>query len=102
MSRRPLLSPRLPGLPPTVVSVNECDPLRDEGLALARKLRRAKVAGYSRMVIGTAHAVDLMLVTTMPDVYYATIDAVKSFAASCLEKRTNVWEAPPPPAEEAK
>jgi len=39
------------GLPPTVISVNECDPLRDEGIEFYRLLLRAgcrrAVAWYS-------------------------------------------------------
>merc|ERR1712232_754145 len=49
----------LEGLPPTVISVNEVDPLRDEGLELYRLLRRAGVTARATVVIGTGHAQDL-------------------------------------------
>lgn len=47
------------GLPPTVVSVNECDPLRDEGLAFFRLLLSAGVAARGRVARGTTHATEL-------------------------------------------
>ena len=51
------------GLPPTVISVNECDPLRDEGLAFQRLLLAAGVASRARVVRGSCHAAELMLFT---------------------------------------
>ena len=44
----------LAGLPPHVISVNELDPLRDEGLAYYRKLAAAGVPTIGRTVHGTA------------------------------------------------
>lgn len=49
----------LRGFPPTVVNVNECDPLRDEGIALYRKLLEAGVAARGRVRLGTFHGADL-------------------------------------------
>lgn len=43
----------LKGFPPTIVSVNECDPLRDEGLVFYRTLRTAGVTCSARTVHGT-------------------------------------------------
>ena len=48
----------LAGLPPHVISVNQLDPLRDEGLAYYRKLLDAGVSAVSRTVNGTCHAGD--------------------------------------------
>src|ERR1700753_2075590 len=45
----------LKGLPPHVISVNELDPMRDEGLDYYRRLLRAGVAAVGRMVAGTCH-----------------------------------------------
>ena len=68
------------GLPPHVVSVNELDPLRDEGLAYYRTLMKAGVSAVSRTVNGTCHAGDLLFRGAMPDVYAATIRDIKGFA----------------------
>jgi acetyl esterase/lipase len=72
----------LTGLPPHVISVNELDPLRDEGLAYFRKLLHAGVSAVSRTVNGTCHAGDCIFRGAMPDVYLATIRDIKAFADS--------------------
>lgn len=72
----------LAGLPPHVISVNQLDPLRDEGLAYARKLLDAGVPVVSRTVNGTCHAGDMIFPVAMPDVYAATIRDIKGFADS--------------------
>ena len=72
----------LTGLPPHVISVNELDPLRDEGLVYFRKLVVAGVSAVSRTVNGTCHAGDCLFVDAMPDVVAATIRDIKGFADS--------------------
>ena len=72
----------LAGLPPHVISVNQLDPLRDEGLAYARKLLDAGVPVVSRTVNGTCHAGDMIFAAALPDVYQATIRDIKGFADS--------------------
>ena len=72
----------LTGLPPHVISVNELDPLRDEGLVYFRKLVGAGVSSVSRTVNGTCHAGDCLFVDAMPDVVSATIRDIKGFADS--------------------
>jgi len=72
----------LQGLPPHVVSVNELDPLRDEGLAYFRKLLAAGVSASSRTVNGTVHAGDCLFRDAMPEVYLGTISDINSFANS--------------------
>ncbi len=72
----------LKGLPPHVISINELDPLRDEGLAYFRKLLRAGVSAVGRTVNGTCHGGDLLFRTALPDVYAASVHDVKSFATS--------------------
>jgi acetyl esterase len=72
----------LVGLPPHVISVNQLDPLRDEGLAYFRKLLDAGVSAVSRTVNGTCHAGDCLFRAAMPEVYLATIRDIKSFADS--------------------
>ena len=70
----------LHGLPPHVISVNELDPLRDEGLTYYQMLMAAGVPVYSRTVNGTCHAADVLFRKAIPDVYAATIRDIKGFA----------------------
>ena len=72
----------LQGLPPHVISVNELDPLRDEGLKYYQMLLAAGVRGYSRTVNGTCHGGDLMSRKAMPEVYAATKRDIKGFTDS--------------------
>ncbi|MFT4658223.1 MAG: acetyl esterase [Candidatus Aldehydirespiratoraceae bacterium] len=72
----------LQGLPPHVISVNQLDPLRDEGLVFYRKLLDAGVSVVSRTVNGTCHAGDCLFLDAMPDVWAATIRDIKAFADS--------------------
>ena len=70
------------GLPPHVISVNELDPLRDEGLAYYRKLAAAGNSVQARTVNGTCHAGDVIFRGAMPEVYAATAAALRDFAYS--------------------
>ena len=47
------------GLPTTVISVNECDPLRDEGIAFYRMLLESGVPARCRQVMGTIHGTEV-------------------------------------------
>lgn len=69
----------LRGMPPHVISVNELDPLRDEGLAYYRKLVAAGVDTVGRIVAGTSHAADVLLAAQIPDVYAASVNDVAGF-----------------------
>ena len=73
----------LVGLPPHVISVNELDPLRDEGLVYYRKLLRAGVpavgAGWWP---GHATAAICCCRALMPEVFAASIRDVSGFANS--------------------
>lgn len=51
------------GLVPTVISVNECDPLRDEGINFYRMLMGAGVAARCRQVMGTIHGTEIFPAT---------------------------------------
>ena len=70
----------LTALPPHVISVNELDPLRDEGLAYHRRLVENGVSAVSRTVDGTVHAGDVFFRAAIPEVYDATIQNIHDFA----------------------
>ncbi len=53
--------------PPTVIRVNECDPLRDEGIAFYRLLNRAGVKAHCTQAMGTIHASET-LCSIVPDI----------------------------------
>jgi acetyl esterase len=72
----------LTGMPPHVISVNELDPLRDEGLAYYRRLVRVGVPAVGRVVAGTCHGGDLLFPAAMPDVFAASMRDVSGFAKS--------------------
>ena len=55
------------GLPPTVISVNECDPLRDEGIEFYRLLLRAGVPARCRQLMGTIHGTEIFSIAC-PDI----------------------------------
>jgi acetyl esterase/lipase len=67
------------GLPPTVISVNECDPLRDEGIAFYRLLLAAGVAARGRTVLGTSHGTEI-IPTLCPEVSHSTALDIAAFA----------------------
>lgn len=67
------------GLPKTMISVNECDPLRDEGVAFYRLLMRAGVAARCREVRGTVHAAELLM-NAVPDISGDTAADIARFA----------------------
>jgi acetyl esterase/lipase len=67
------------GFPPTVISVNECDPLRDEGIAFYRLLLSAGVAARGRQVLGTMHATE-MIPILCPDISHDTARDLAAFA----------------------
>lgn len=69
------------GLVPTVISVNECDPLRDEGIEFYRLLVRAGVAARCRQVMGTIHGTEIFAITC-PDISRET---AASIAQHCRE-----------------
>ena len=72
------------GLPPHVISVNEVDPLRDEGLAYYRTLLVAGVPVVGRLNLGLCHVGELLFPATMPDVYAAAVRDVTGFARSLV------------------
>ena len=69
----------LRGLPPHFISVNELDPVRDEGLAYLGKLVEAGVPTGTRTVGGTCHAGDIIFPIQLPEVYAGTITSIRDF-----------------------
>jgi acetyl esterase len=69
------------GLPPTVISVNECDPLRDEGIAFYRLLLAAGVKAQGRTVLGTCHGAEIFP-PMCPDISHSTAADIAAFATS--------------------
>jgi acetyl esterase/lipase len=68
----------LAGLPPVVINVNECDPLRDDGVELYRKLRRAGVSARCRQLMGTVHGTEIFFLC--PDVSEDVARDIAAFA----------------------
>jgi acetyl esterase len=67
------------GLPNVVISVNECDPLRDEGVNFYRLLLRAGVPARCRQMMGTIHATEVFP-GVCPDI---SRDTARDMAAFC-------------------
>ena len=67
------------GLVPTVISVNECDPLRDEGINFYRVLLRAGVAARCRQVMGTIHGTEIFPMLC-PEISRDTAASIADFA----------------------
>lgn len=67
------------GLPPTMISVNECDPLRDEGINFYRLLLKSGVRAFCRQVMGTTHGTEVFPLTA-PDIARETAVSIAAFA----------------------
>ena len=72
----------LTGLPPHMISVNEMDLFRDEGLKYYRNLLAAGVRATSRTVNGTCHSADVILPNAAPDIFAATLWDIYGFTVS--------------------
>ena len=67
------------GFPPTVILVNECDPLRDEGVGFYRLLLKNGVSARCRQSMGTTHGAEIFALAC-PDI---SRDAARDIAAFC-------------------
>jgi acetyl esterase len=65
--------------PPTVISVNECDPLRDEGIEFYRLLLRAGVRARCRQMMGTVHGTEIFSIAC-PDISHETAASIAQFS----------------------
>ncbi|MAV81475.1 MAG: alpha/beta hydrolase [Flavobacteriales bacterium] len=72
----------LKGLPPHIITVNELDPLRDEGIEYYRMLLRAEVDVRAITLNGTVHAAEGIFKKFMPEPYESVINQIKEFAHS--------------------
>lgn len=66
------------GLPPVVISVNECDPLRDEGIEFYRLLIANGVPARCRQVMGTIHGTEVFAMCC-PDISRDTASDIANF-----------------------
>jgi acetyl esterase/lipase len=67
------------GFPATVISVNECDPLRDEGINFYRLLLRAGVPARCVQAMGTVHGTEVFP-SACPDISRAAARDLAAFA----------------------
>jgi len=67
------------GFPPTVINVNECDPLRDEGIGFYRLLLLAGVPAKCRQMMGTMHGTEIFAIAC-PDISRDTARDIAAFA----------------------
>jgi len=66
---------------PVVISVNECDPLRDEGINFYRLLLDSRVPDRARESPGTCHGTEIMPIVC-PDISHATAGDIATFVSS--------------------
>ena len=71
------------GLPPTVIHVNECDPLRDEGINFYRLLIKNGIPARCRQAMGTTHGTEIFAIAC-PDISYDTARDIAAFCRSGL------------------
>lgn len=70
------------GLPPHVISIDELDPLKDEGIAYFRKLTKAGVSATAQINLGITHAASLMFRQALPEVHRKAVREIAAFAKS--------------------
>ena len=71
------------GLPPTVISVNECDPLREEGINFYRLLIAEGVKAQCRQLMGTVHGTEI-LPTMCPEISRETARSIAHFCKGII------------------
>ena len=71
------------------MSVNELDPLRDEGLAFFRKLLAAGNSATVRVLPATNHAGDMTFPDVAPEPYHETLRSLRNYAYACTQRCSN-------------
>ena len=61
-----------------MISVNECDPLRDEGIEFYRMLLRAGIPARCRQIMGTTHGIEIFA-AACPDISRDTASHIAQF-----------------------
>ena len=69
-------------LPKTIISLNELDMLRDEGIELAERISKLGNEGHFNVVKGTCHAAEISLPKDAPELRDVMLDEIASFARS--------------------
>ena len=69
-------------LPKTIISRNELDTLRDEGIALLQRLTKLGNEGYYTEVKGTVHPTEVSLPAEVPAIRNGMLDGIASFTRS--------------------
>tara|TARA_S200000501_G_C20862584_1_gene760553 strand:- start:1948 stop:3018 length:1071 start_codon:yes stop_codon:yes gene_type:complete len=72
----------LEGLPPHVITVNELDPLRDEGLAYSEKLKKVGISVSTKIIKGTVHAAENIFPLEIQEIHNQAIQDIKNFSYS--------------------
>ncbi|KAI5367928.1 Putative alpha/beta hydrolase-3 [Septoria linicola] len=70
------------GLPPHILTMDELDPLRDEGMAYYRKLLAAGVEAHAQVNLGVVHATALVFRKLLPEIHNKAVRDIVSFAKS--------------------
>jgi acetyl esterase len=68
------------GLPPHVITTDELDPLRDEGLAYLRKLQQAGVDANGHTYNGVGHAGEQIAAAAVPELFERALTDIANFA----------------------
>lgn len=76
----------LTGLPPHTITVNELDPLKDEGVSYYRKLMKAGVRANCKVIMATTHAAEMAAARRgMSEVHRSAVYDVYQFARNITD-----------------
>lgn len=79
----------LSGLPPHMITVNELDPLKDEGIAYYRKLMKAGVRANCKVILAATHVAEMAAARRgMPEVHRSAVHDIYQFARNIVKSST--------------